>query len=60
VWVDDDPVPVVESRETLDGAPRVTYRLDPDELDRLRAALDRAGLADATLVPRRARTRAGH
>jgi uncharacterized membrane protein len=60
VWVDDDPVPVIESRETLDGAPRVTYRLDPDELDRLRVALDRAGLADATLVPRRARTRAGH
>jgi uncharacterized membrane protein len=60
VWVDDDPVPVIESRETLDGAPRVTYRLDPRELDHLRVALDRAGLADATLVPRRARTRVGH
>jgi uncharacterized membrane protein len=60
VWVDDDPVPVIESRETLDGAPRVTYRLDPSELDHLRVALDRAGLADATLVPRRTRTRVGH
>jgi uncharacterized membrane protein len=60
VWVEDDPLPVIESTETLDGAPRVTYRLDPGELDRLRAALDQAGLAGATLVPRRSRARVGH
>jgi uncharacterized membrane protein len=60
VWVEDDPVPVIESTETLDGAPRVTYRLDADELDRLQVALDQAGLAEATLVPRRARSRVGH
>ena len=29
VWVEDDPMPVIESTETLDGAPRFTYRLDP-------------------------------
>jgi uncharacterized membrane protein len=60
VWVDDDPVPVIESTETLDGQPRVTYRLDPAERDRLRAALDQAGLADAALVARRSRARVGH
>ena len=38
VWVEGDPVPVIESTETLDGAPRFTYRLDPVELERLRAA----------------------
>jgi hypothetical protein len=60
VWIEDDPVPVIESTETLDGAPRVTYFLDRGELDRLRIALDQAGLADVTLVPRRARAHAGH
>jgi uncharacterized membrane protein len=60
VWTEDDPAPVVESTETLDGEPRITYRLGPAELDRLRAALDAAGLGDLTLVPRRARARAGH
>ena len=59
VWVEGDPVPVVQSTEALDGEPRVTYRLDPGELDRLRAVLDQAGLAEATLVPRRSRVRAG-
>ena len=29
VWVEDDPMPVIESTETFDGAPRFTYRLDP-------------------------------
>jgi uncharacterized membrane protein len=60
VWVEGDPVPVIESTETLDGAPRFTYRLDPGELERLRAALDRAGLAGASLVPRRSRAYVGH
>jgi hypothetical protein len=59
VWLEGDPVPVVQSTEALDGEPRVTYRLDPGELDRLRAVLDQAGLAEATLVPRRSRVRAG-
>jgi uncharacterized membrane protein len=60
VWVEDDPMPVMESTETLDGAPRFTYRLDPVELERLRAALDRTGLGDASLVPRRSRAHVGH
>jgi hypothetical protein len=60
VWVEDDPMPIVESTETLDGAPRFTYRLDPVELERLRVALDRAGLGGASLVPRRSRAHVGH
>jgi uncharacterized membrane protein len=60
VWVEDDPAAVIECTETLDGEPRVSYRLDPDELERLRAALGKAGLADVTLVPRRTRARVGH
>jgi hypothetical protein len=60
VWVEDDPAPVIECTETLDGEPRVGYRLDPDELERLRVALGEAGLADITLVPRRTRARVGH
>ena len=60
VWVMDDPEPVIETVETLDGEPRVTYRLEPDEFDRLRVALDKAGLAQATLVPRRSRAGARH
>jgi uncharacterized membrane protein len=60
VWVDGDPDPVVETAETFDGLPRVTYRLDEAELDRLRAVLARAGPAGATLVPRRSRTRPAH
>jgi uncharacterized membrane protein len=59
VWVADDPMPVIESTETLDGSARVTYRLDPGELDRLRIALDQAGLSGPTLVPRRSRARVG-
>ena len=53
-------MPVIESTETLDGAPSFTYRLDRGEFDRLRVALDQAGLADATLVPRRSRARVSH
>jgi uncharacterized membrane protein len=60
VWVEDDPVPVIESTETLDGEPRVSYRLDPGELERLRGALEEAGLVDVSLVPRRTRARVGH
>jgi hypothetical protein len=60
VWVEDDPEPVIESTESLDSQPRVTYRLDPGELDRLRTALREAGLSEATLVPRRSRVHVGH
>jgi uncharacterized membrane protein len=60
VWVEDDPAPVIESTETLDGAPRVTYRLDAGELDRLRVDLGQTGLANTTLAPRRSRARVGH
>jgi len=59
VWVEDDPEPVIESAETFDG-PRVTYRLEASEIDRLRVALEDAGLAAATVVPRRSRVRVGH
>jgi uncharacterized membrane protein len=60
VWVEGDPAPVVETTDALDGLPRVTYRLDGDELDRLRAVLAREGPAGATLVPRRSRARQVH
>ena len=55
VWVEGDPEPVVETTDSFDGLPRVTYRLDAGELDHLRAALARGGLAGATLTPRRSR-----
>jgi uncharacterized membrane protein len=55
VWVEGDPEPVVETADSFDGLPRVTYRLDAGELDRLRAALARSGPAGATLTPRRSR-----
>ena len=60
VWVEDDPMPVMESAEAFDGAPRMTYRLDPEELDRLLVALDHAGLAEAALVPRRVQPHGAH
>jgi uncharacterized membrane protein len=60
VWADDDPDPVAETADALDGLPRVTYRLAAGELDRLRALLAQAGLAGATLVPRRSRARPAH
>jgi len=60
VWVEDDPEPVIESTESLDGQPRVTYRLEAGELDRLRHALEEAGLPENALVPRRSRVRVGH
>jgi uncharacterized membrane protein len=55
VWVEGDPEPVMETADSFDGLPRVTYRLDAGELDRLRAALARSGLAGASLTPRRSR-----
>jgi uncharacterized membrane protein len=58
IWVEGDPLPVVQANETLDGQPRVTYRLDTEELDRLQANLEETGLADATLAPRRSRAEA--
>jgi hypothetical protein len=58
VWVQDDPVPVVQATENLEGRPRVTYRLTAEELDRLEARLQEAGLADVGLAPRRVRAEA--
>jgi hypothetical protein len=60
VWNEDDPEPVIESTESLDGQPRTIYRLEAGELDRLRTALREAGLSEATLVPRRSGVRVGH
>ena len=58
VWVQDDPVPVVQATENLEGRPRVTYRLTSEELDWLEARLQEAGLADVGLAPRRVRAEA--
>jgi uncharacterized membrane protein len=55
VWVQDDPVPVVQATENLEGRPRVTYRLTTEELDWLEGRLQEAGLADVGLAPRRVR-----
>jgi len=55
VWVDGDPLPVVETADSFGDLPRFTYRLDPAELEGVRAALTEAGLASSTLVPRRLR-----
>jgi hypothetical protein len=51
----DDPVPVVQATENLEGRPRVTYHLTTEELDWLEARLQEAGLADVGLAPRRVR-----
>jgi uncharacterized membrane protein len=58
IWVEDDPLPVVQATENLEGRPRVTYRLTTEEQDRLEANLQEAGLADVRLAPRRARAEA--
>ena len=55
VWVHGDATPVIETGDSFADQPRYTYRLDPAELDRLRAFLAEAGLASSTLVPRRLR-----
>ena len=51
-----DPLPVIETADSLGDLPRFTYRLDPAELERVRAALAEAGLSSSSLVPRRIRT----
>jgi uncharacterized membrane protein len=56
VWVHGDPLPVIETADSFGDLPRITYRLDPAELDRLQAILTQAGLVGSTLVPRRLRT----
>jgi uncharacterized membrane protein len=53
IWVEDDPLPVIQATENLEGRPRVTYRLTTEERDWLEASLQEAGLADARLAPRR-------
>jgi uncharacterized membrane protein len=58
IWVEDDPLPVVQATENLEGRPRVTYRLTTEEQDRLEGNLQEAGLADVRLAPRRARAEA--
>ena len=55
IWVENDPLPVIQATENLEGRPRVTYRLTTQEQDQLEASLQEAGLADARLAPRRAR-----
>jgi uncharacterized membrane protein len=55
VWVHGDPLPVIETADNFGDLPRFTYRLDPAELERVRAALAEAGLVSSTLVPRRLR-----
>jgi hypothetical protein len=53
--VHGDPMPVLETGDSFGDLPRFTYRLDPAELEGVRAALAEAGLASSTLVPRRLR-----
>jgi hypothetical protein len=55
VWVHGDPVPVIQTADSFGDLPRFTYRLDPTELEGVRAALAQAGLPNSTLVPRRIR-----
>jgi hypothetical protein len=44
VWVHGDPTPVVETGDSFGELPRFTYRLDQEELERVRALLAEAGL----------------
>jgi uncharacterized membrane protein len=55
-WVLDDPLPVIETTDSFGDLPRFIYRLDPVELERVRAALADAGLSRSSLVPRRIHT----
>ena len=57
IWVENDPLPVIQATENLEGRPRVTYRLTSEEQDQLEANLQEAGLA-VRLTPRRARAEA--
>jgi len=54
-WVHGDPLPVIETADSFGDLPRFTYRLDPAELERVRAALAETGLSTSTLIPQRAR-----
>jgi len=54
-WVHGDPLPVIETADSFGDLPRFTYRLDPAELERVRAALAETGLSSSTLIPRRIR-----
>jgi uncharacterized membrane protein len=56
VWVQGDPTPVIETTDSFGDLPRFIFRLDPTELEGVRAVLAEAGLASSTLVPRRLRT----
>lgn len=55
VWAHGDPLPVNETADSFHDLPRYTYRLDPAELERMRAALAKVGPPSSTLVPRRVR-----
>jgi hypothetical protein len=55
VWVHDDPTPVLETGDSFGDLPRFTYRLDPAEVEQVRALLAEVGLTGSTLVPRRLR-----
>jgi uncharacterized membrane protein len=55
VWVHGDQLPVIETVDRFGDVPSFMYRLDPAELQRVRAALAEAGLPGSTLVPRRVR-----
>ena len=56
VWAHGDPLPVVETTDSFSYLPRLTYRLDPAEIEAVRATLAEASLAGSVLVPRRPRT----
>ena len=55
VWVHGDPTPVLETGDSFADLPRFTYRLDPAEVEQVRALLAEVGLPGSTLVPRRLR-----
>ena len=55
VWVHGDALPVIETADSFGDLPRFTYRLDPAELERVRAALAEAGLSSSSLFPQRIR-----
>jgi uncharacterized membrane protein len=59
VWVDGDPMPVIETADSFGDLPWFIYRLDPAELEAVRAAIAETGLVGSTLVPRRLRTARG-
>jgi uncharacterized membrane protein len=56
VWVHGDPLPVIETADSLADLPRFTYRLNPAELEGVQAALGDADLPGSILVPRRLRS----